>query len=130
MTQNIYKYAAKKKLTFASSKGMLKTEDLFDLKVEQLDAIYKSLKRQVKDSDEESLLDKKTAADEELEIKIAIITDIVKDKLDAAEAAKKRAEKAAAKQKIAEALAIKENEELMNKSADELRQMLNDDDEE
>lgn len=127
MTRDIYKYAAKKKLTFNSTKGILNTEDLFDLKVEQLDSIYKALKRQEKAADEESLLDKKSAADEELEVKIAIVTDIVTEKLAAAETAKKRAEKAAVKQKIAEALAIKENEELMSKSADELRKMLEED---
>lgn len=126
MVQNIFKYAAKNKLTFTSTKGVLLTQDLFDLNVTQLDAIYKTLKQQEKAADEESLLEKKSSADEQLEVKIAIVTEIVQDKIAEQEAAKKRAEKAATKQKIAEVLEMKENEELMSKSADELRKMLED----
>ena len=77
---NIFEYAARNKLRF-QFKGNIKAEDLWDLSVEELDSIYKKLNAQIKTSQEESLLYKKTKEDEELNIKVDIIKYIVSEKL-------------------------------------------------
>lgn len=124
---NMYKYAAINKLRFPFTKGLVTLEDLFDLSVENLDSIYKTLRKQAKVEDEESLLATKSKESSELQIKIDIVKDIVADKQNAIAARKAAAEKKAQNQKIAEIIARKENAELENKSIDELKAMLSED---
>jgi hypothetical protein len=124
MAQDIYKYAAKHKLTFNTTKGILNVSDLFDLKVEVLDKIYSELKKQEDSANTFTLLEKKTSESEVLEVKIAIVKDIVEDKLQAIETAKKAAETKAQNQKILEIIAKKKDEALEEKSIEELQAMI------
>ena len=124
MTQNIFKYAAKKALRFPYYKGMIAVEDLFNISMTDLDFIYKSLKKQQKTSNEESLINDKTPEDKALEVKLAIVKEIFEDKTIAADKAKKAAENKAKNQKILEILAKKENEALENMTEEELKAQL------
>lgn len=107
-------------------RGQISVEDLWDLSVENLDSVYKTLNSQVKKAKEESLLNTKSREDEIIEMQIEIVKYIVSVKQD--EAAKKVAakEKKARKQKILEVLAAKEDADLQNKSSEELQAMLAD----
>jgi hypothetical protein len=113
-------------------RGQISVEDLWDLSVENLDSVYKTLNSQVKKAKEESLLNTKSREDEIIEMQIEIVKYIVSVKQD--EAAKKVAakEKKARKQRILEVLAAKEDADLQNKSPEELQAMLSelDDDDE
>ena len=113
-------------------RGQISVEDLWDLSVENLDSVYKTLNSQVKKAKEESLLNTKSREDEIIEMQIEIVKYIVCVKQD--EAAKKVAakEKKARKQRILEVLAAKEDADLQNKSPEELQAMLSelDDDDE
>lgn len=122
-TTNIFEYAVRNKVRFPF-KGMISVEDLWDLPLANLDAIYKTLNKQVKLSEEESLLATKTSVDTELEVQIAIIKYIVSVKLAEQEARAKAAENKAQKQKIMSIIAAKEDEELKNSSVDDLKKML------
>lgn len=122
-TENIFEFAVRNKLRFAF-KGNLSVEDLWDLKVEELDSIFKNLNSQVKQSQEESLLTTKSKADAELEVKIAIVKYIVKTKLEEKEAKAKAFENRAKKQKIMEIMATREDEALHNMSDEDLKKML------
>lgn len=88
-------------------RGQISVEDLWDLSVENLDSVYKTLNSQVKKAKEESLLNTKSREDEIIEMQIEIVKYIVSVKQD--EAAKKVAakEKKARKQRILEVLAAK-----------------------
>ena len=123
MTTNIFEYAIRNKVRFPF-KGMISVEDLWDLSLTNLDSIYKTLNKQVKQSEEESLLTTKTSVDTELEVQIAIVKYIVSIKLEEQEAREKAAEKKAQKQKIMSIIATKENEALHNSSIDDLKKML------
>ena len=123
MTTNIFEYAVRNKVRFPF-KGMISVEDLWDLSLTNLDSIYKTLNKQVKQSEEESLLTTKTSVDTELEVQIAIIKYIVSVKLEEQEAREKAAAKKAQKQKIMSIIATKEDEALQNSSVDDLRKML------
>lgn len=122
-TTNIFEYAVRNKIRFPF-KGMISVEDLWDLSLTNLDSIYKTLNKQVKQSEEESLLITKTNVDTELEIQIAIVKYIVSVKLEEQEAREKVAAKKAQKQKIMSIIATKEDEALQNRSVEELRKML------
>ena len=120
---DLFKVASRKKYRF-NYKGVISVEDLWDLSVEELDSIYKKLKAQQKNNNEESLLQSVTKEDKELANKIDIIKTIVVDKLAAKERALKAAEKKAQNQKILEILADKKDAALKEKSIEELQAMI------
>lgn len=122
-TTNIFEYAVRNKVRFPF-KGMISVEDMWDLSLTNLDSIYKVLNKQVKQSEEESLLKTKTSVDEELEVQLAIVKYIVSVKLAEKEAAEKAVAKKEQKQKIMSIIATKENEALQNSSIEDLKKML------
>jgi len=67
----MFETATKNKYRFPF-KGMVSVEDLWDLKVEDLDTIFKTLNSQKKKVNEESLLNTQSDEDIELNTKIDI----------------------------------------------------------
>lgn len=122
-TTNLFEKAVKGKYRF-QFKGVLTTEDLYDLSVEELDAIFKSLNAKLKQSNEESLLQTKSSADEELDNKIAIIKYIVEEKMKKANDKAQEKAKREQREKILEVLASKQDQALQNKTVEELEAML------
>ena len=120
---NMFEVAVRNKLRFPF-KGMLSVEDLWDLSAEDLDYIFKQLNSQVKQAKEESLLSKKSADDEILDVKISIVRYIVTVKLAEIEARAKEKEKKNQKQKILSIIADKQDAALQNKTVEELNAML------
>lgn len=119
----MFEYAVRNKLRFPY-KGMISVEDLWDLNVRELDSIFKTLNAQVKKSQEESLLATKSKEDEVLTTQIDIVKHIVRIKQDEEAArlfAKERKEK---QQKLMELINKKQDEDLNNKSIEELQAML------
>lgn len=104
--KNIFEYATRNKVRFPF-KGMISVEDLWDLSLPNLDSIYKTLNKQVKQSEEESLLDTKTDVDTELEVQIDIVKYIVLVKLAEQETREKARTKRERKQKIMSIIAAK-----------------------
>lgn len=107
-------------------KGQISVEDLWDLSLENLDTVFKTLNAQVKLASEESLLDEKDREVEIVEQKIAIVKHIVKVKraeiANRQDAAKRREQK----QKLMALIAKKEDEALDGLTAEELKKMLAD----
>ena len=121
--EKMFEYAVRNKVRFPF-KGLISVEDLWDLTPTNLDSIYKTLNKQVKQSEEESLLNTKTSIDTELEVQIAIVKHIVSVKLAEQEAREKAVAKKEQKQKIMEIIAAKQDESLHNASVEELQAML------
>ena len=121
--ENIFEFASRNKVRFPF-KGMISVEDLWDLSLANLDSIYKTLNKQVKQSEEESLLSTKANIDTVLEVQITIVKHIVSIKLAEKEAAEKASVKKAQKQKIMSIIATKQDEALQNSSIDDLKKML------
>lgn len=126
---DLFKIAVKNKYRF-TYKGVQTVEDLWDLSVEELDKIYKTLKNKQKSEAEESLLTTTSKEDKELNNKIEIIKTIVADKLSDKEKSVKAAERRAKNRRILEIMADKQEDELKSKSLDELKAMLEADDDE
>lgn len=121
--ENKFEIAIRNKYRFPY-KGMISVEDLWDLKLTELDSIFKTLNAQVKQEQEESLLAVKSAADTELETKISIIRYIVATKQAEADKAKAAKETAIKKQHIMQLIADKQDAELAGKSIEELQALL------
>lgn len=121
--ENKFEIAIRNKYRFPY-KGMISVEDLWDLKLPELDSIFKTLNAQVKQEQEESLLAVKSAADTELETKISIIRYIVATKQAEADKAKAAKETAIKKQHIMQLIADKQDAELAGKSIEELQALL------
>ena len=121
--EKMFEFALKNKVRFPY-KGMISVEDLYDLSVKELDSVFKTLNVQVKKSQEESLLATKTKEDETLSVQIEIVKYIFSVKVAEIEAAKKDKEIKDKKQMLMGLIDEKENEDLKNKSIDELKAML------
>lgn len=111
-------------------KGMITTEDLWDLSPSQLDAIYQTLNKELQDTHYDSLLSTRSADEgvkaNELKNKIEVVKYIFNSKQQAAELTRMAADRAAKKQRILDILARKQENALENMSEDDLVKMLDD----
>lgn len=110
-------------------KGMITTEDLWDLNVKQLDAVYQALSKEMNALQDGDSLLSTTSADvfnkkQDLTTKIEIVKYIFNCKQQAAELNRMAAERSAKKQRIMDILAQKQENALQNMSEDELKKML------
>lgn len=120
---NIFEAASRNKYRYPY-KGLVTTEDLWDLTQAQLDMVYKALNKGVSEAQVSSLMCKVTEVDAELLNKIEIVKYIFNAKEAEAEARKNDAVKSAKKQRILDILAKKQEDALQNMSEDELKKML------
>ena len=123
MSTNMFEIAARNKFRFPF-KGMISTEDLWDLSVENLDNVFKMLNSEMKKTKEESLLSTKSKDDEVLELKIEIVKHIVAVKQEEKEVREKKFLNRERNQKIMSIIAAKQDEQLHNMSVEELQKLL------
>lgn len=119
---DILEKAIRLKLRF-NFKGMLTVEDLWDLKLNELDMIYKELNQQKKLQESESLLTNNSINDI-VNLQIEIIKYVVEQKQAEQLAKQTEIEKQQQKQKILEILSRKQDDDLQNKSTEDLLKML------
>lgn len=126
---DIFKYAAQNALRF-HFRGNITVEDLFKLRLEDLDLVYKTLGSayyQIVGDDCDSLIETdKTNSEEALRLKVSmdIVKEIFNDKKDFYDKAQKRLEKQKKMQKIMNIMSQKEDDALMAKSLEELQKEL------
>lgn len=123
-SNKMFEVATRKKFRFPF-KGSISVEDLWDLSLQQLDGIYKTLNSQQRQAQEASLLTVRTAEDEDLSLKIEIIKHIVSVKQDEINAAVRAKEVKDQREKIMAILADKQDQDLRSKTPEELQEMLN-----
>ena len=105
-------------------KGLIDTQDLFDLKLEDLDAIYRSLTNEKSQLQSDSLLDKKDNPQiKELETKIEVVKSVFEIKDAEIKRREEQIIKNARKQKILSIIEDKQDQELSEKSIEELRKL-------
>lgn len=122
---NIFEVASRRKLQVASSKGLLSVEDLWDLKLEVLDAMAQKINQLIAARESQSFLSKKVIpADVEANLALEILKHIIQVKETEADAAKIRAVKAQQKATLKQLLDQKKGEALSAKSIEELQVML------
>lgn len=123
MSEKMFETAVRTKMRFPF-KGSISVEDLWDLSVEELDSVFKTLNSRLKQSKEESLLEEKTKQDVELSTRIDIVKHIVSVKQSEETARLQARAKKEQKQKIMEILAKKQDEAIEGKTVEELQAML------
>lgn len=121
--EKMFEMAIRNKFRFPF-KGLISSEELYDLSVENLDIIFKSLNSEIKKAKEESLLDIKTSEDKILQAKIEIVKYIVSIKLEEKRIKENEKKNKEERQKILSIIANKQENELQNKSIEELEKML------
>lgn len=121
--------ATRLKLRFDSPRGLLTTEDLWDLPLTgkvSLDGLAIGLARQLRDSDAAvSFVVPAEAASTELQLRFDVVKHVLDVKVKERDEAKTANDRASKKQQLLEILARKENAELEGKSAEELKNMIN-----
>ena len=115
---NIFEYAAKNKLRFATERGLLTAEDLFDIKLSNqsgpsLDKIAISLDEELSKT-EKSFVKKVTPQNKELQIKLDIVKHVISVKQDQEEAKVAAAARATQRRILQEAIAKKKLEAIDN----------------
>lgn len=132
---NIFELATRQKLRFASAKGDLTTEQLWDLpllissptrdvKVD-LDTLARSINHELKAQAEESFVSTKAnPLKAQLELKLEIVKHIIADKLASAEKAKKASDNRAERERLMDVLKRKQDQELENLSPEEIQKRL------
>lgn len=119
---SIFEMATREKFRFPY-KGNISVEDLWDLSVQALDQVFKTLNAEIKQSKEESLLATKTKEESTLDTKIQIVRYIVAVKQEEANKAKTAKANKEQKQKLLALIEEKKNEALAGKSIEELMAM-------
>lgn len=127
---NLFEYATRNKLRFASTRGELTIEQLWDVPLRSkddfnLDAVAKAANQALKDASEESFVETtRTPAHARLEATLEIVKHVIEAKLSDEEAAKKRAENKLEKEKLLRVLAEKQEGKLSALSERQLRERI------
>ena len=119
---NTFINAAMQKLRYQSPRGLLTTEDLFDLNLTNLDEVAKTIDKKLRDHQVSFI--SSTPINEIETLKLSVVLSVIEhtqEQLTNAKDASKRAER---KSTILDALAEKEVDELKSKSAKELKREL------
>jgi len=122
--KDLFLTASRTALRFETNRGLISTEELWQLSLTSLDGLAKGVNRKLKDSQEESFIVKKSNADEVLELKLEILKAIIKIKQEEETA---KLEERKKKQEIAlleELIAEKEVEGVKNLPVEKLRERL------
>lgn len=123
---NIFEQASATKLRFASDRGELTTEQLWDLPLQSktqfdLDTLAKGVNAQLKAVAEESFVSTSSnPASTRLTLQLDILKHIISVKLNTAAAAKDRAARSAEREKLVSILADKQDEQLKSLTPEEL----------
>ena len=132
-TEELFVTATKNKLRFSSARGLLTTEDLWDLVLESkngqnldLNSVAKNIAREIKQFGDEDFVGTTTSdKTDELKLKLEIVKFVIETK-KAEQAAKLLANKSAEQKRlITEIINNKQNQALQEKSLEELQAMLN-----
>lgn len=119
-----YKSASQQKLRFQTNRGLLSTEQLWDLSLDELDALAVSLEAQHKESGKKSFLVKSSVKDKTAKLRFDIVLDVLNTKADEAQALTEAQEIKAHNEKIITLIAEKQDESLKGKSIKQLKAML------
>ena len=129
-TQNIFEYATRNKLRFASTRGELTIEQLWDVPLRSkddfnLNTVAKTVNKALKDISEESFVEtKRTAEHTRREIALEAVKYVIDTKLAEEAAAEKRAANKLEKEKLLKILAEKQDGKLSELSEKELKKKI------
>jgi hypothetical protein len=118
---NLFLEASREQYRFLTSRGTINTEDLWQLKLEDLNTIAKDLNRQIKAGDEENFIAKRTTANTTLNNKFELVKEIIAIRLEEAEKKLLAKERAVKRAQLIELIGKKEVSALESKSIEDLK---------
>lgn len=122
MSDNLFEKAVRRKLRFKASNGLVTTEDLYDLSLPALDTIAKSLRKELRETEDSFIDTKPTNGD--LELRFEIVKTVIATKIAERDARNAAAAKATEKQALLEALEEKKASRFKNMSEEDIRREL------
>jgi hypothetical protein len=125
---NQYKTAIRKKLRFQTKNGPRNTEELWSLKLPDLNELYKALRAEQKSHAQDDLLVAlldTPEGDSDLDLSVAVVRDVIETMIAEQKSRTAENERRAYKAKLLDALEAKEQDELGSKTVDELRALIN-----
>jgi hypothetical protein len=128
---DLFEKAARLKLRFATPKGFLTVEDLFDLPLTSttgkanLDDLARELNKELKAKSQESFVEDRPKADEAAQAKFEVVLSVIQTRKEELKAAKVAAEKRDTRQRVLEIIDRKQNAALESKSLEELTTLVN-----
>lgn len=121
---DIFEKATRVKLRWLTAKGSLSVEDLWDLKLTDLDLLARAANRILKEETEESFISKKTTNNSELELSLDVLKRIIEVKLKEQEDKKVKAQRAEELATLKALLADKRQDELKSLSSEEIQKRI------
>lgn len=122
---DLFETATKARLRFKTTLGVLATEDLWGLSLQQLDDSAKALHKELQDT-EVSFIDDVSPFNKAVQLKLDVVKRVIEVKLAERDGAKEAKEKLARKRLLQEALHDKKNDALKAKSVEEIEKELAD----
>ncbi len=119
-----FKLASQQKLRFQTNKGLLSTEQLWDLSLNDLDSLAVTLDEEYGKSGQKSFLVKSSLKDKTTKLRFDIVLDVLNTKNEEQQAASEAREIREHNKKIVALIAEKEEEGLKKKSKKELEAKL------
>jgi succinate dehydrogenase flavin-adding protein (antitoxin of CptAB toxin-antitoxin module) len=129
-TNNMFEFAARQKIRFASNRGMLSVEQLFDTPLRSKDGfdlneIAKGINQGLKAAQEENFVDqKRNTAQDRAELSFEIVKHVIQTKVAEEKAAEQAATNRAEKAKLLDLLAQKQDEKLGSLSEKEIQKRI------
>ena len=127
---NPFEYAARYKIRFASPRGELSVEHLWDVPLRSrddfnLNTIAKASNKALKDATEESFVEStRTALHVPLEVALDLVKHVIETKINDEELAKKRADNRVEREKLLAILAEKQTGKLSALTEEELKKRI------
>ncbi len=119
-----FKLASQQKLRFQTNRGSLSTEQLWDLSLQELDALAVSLETEHKESGKKSFLTRTSVKDKTAKLRFDVVLDVLNTKVEQEQALSEASEIKEHNKKIINLIAEKQDESLKGKSIKQLEAML------
>lgn len=118
---NLFEKSTREKYRFESEKGIVSVEQLWDMKLTDLDKVARKVNSELKSVTEESFVNiSPDSRKPVLENKLDILKHIIEVKMKEVSDQKQAAEKAEKRRVLLDALSSKENEEINNMSKEDI----------
>lgn len=122
---DLFVLASRDKYRFESNKGFLTVEDLWDLSLNALNTIAKTINKELKATEEEDFIPVKTKKSNTVTAnRLEIVKFIIDYKAKQQEKAAERAARQAQLERLQELAAAKADEQLATKSLDEINALI------
>lgn len=122
--EKMFENGLKRKFRFKTDRGLVTMENLYDLNLRALNAIAKSLNKELKQDEEEDFLEENSKEFSETKMKFDIVLYILNSKKDEKKKKDQEQKKKLEKDKLLTLLEKKQDEKLETLSEEELRKKI------